>query len=131
MDKGHDSSVLMLQAVRVCVTQCVVIFDNSVTADLTIAKQAKKWSGREHLVKSISFYIGLVVVVALASSNACKHEPQRVFLWNFSCLQPPNCCFSCLRTADVLVQEHRCPLHLRATQCQAHHTVRTLATATE
>lgn len=131
MDQSHDCSVLMLQTVDVSVAQRVVIFNDSVAADFAIAEQAEERGVGEHLAKGVGLHVGLVVVVILASPHASEHEPEGVPLWDFGCLQPPDRGFSRLWVADVLVQEHRCPLHLRATQSQAHHAVCTLATATE
>lgn len=74
MDQGHDCSVLVLQTVRVSVAQCVVIFDDSVTANLAVSKQAEERGVGEHLVKGVGLYIGLVVVVVLASPHAGEHE---------------------------------------------------------
>lgn len=75
MDQGHDCSVLMLQTVRVSVAQRVVVFNDSVAANLTVAKQAEERRVREHLVKGVRLYVGLVVVVVLASPHAGEHEP--------------------------------------------------------
>lgn len=86
MDQGHDSSVLVLQVVRVSVTQCVVIFYDSVAANLAVSKQPKERSVGEHLAESICLDIALVVVVVLPSPHAGKHKSQGVFLWNFGCL---------------------------------------------
>lgn len=86
MNQGHDCGVLMLQTVHFSVTQCVVIFNYSVAANLAVTKQAEQGGVGEHLVKGVSLYIGLVVVEVLASPHAGKHEPQSVPLWNFCCL---------------------------------------------
>lgn len=75
MDQGHDCSVLMLQTVHVSVAQRVVIFNDSVAANLTVAEKAEKRGVGEHLVEGVSFYVGLVVVVVLASPHAGEHEP--------------------------------------------------------
>lgn len=130
MDQRHDCGVLVLQTVRISVAQCVIIFDDSVAANFSVAKQAKEWGVGENLMKGISLDVGLVVVVILASSHAGEHEAQGVSLGNLGCLQPPDHGFSRFWIADVLIQEHGCPLHLRATQGQAHHTVCSLATTT-
>lgn len=86
MDQGHDCRVFMLQTVHVSVAQRVVIFDDSVAADLAVAEQAEERGVGEHLSKGVSLYVGLVVVVVLASPHAGEHEPQGVPLWNFGCL---------------------------------------------
>lgn len=75
MDQGHDSSVLMLQTVCVSVAQSVVIFNDSVAANLAVAEQAEERGVGEHLVEGVGLYIGLVVVVVLASPHAGEHEP--------------------------------------------------------
>ena len=83
MDQGHDCSVLVLQTVPFSVAQRVVVFDDSVTANLSIAKQAEERGVGEHLAECVGLYVALVVVVALASPHAGEHEPQGVPLWNF------------------------------------------------
>lgn len=65
----------MLQTVRVSVTQRVVIFDDSVAANLAVAEQAKERGAGKHLVKGVGLYVGLVVVVVLSSPHAGEHEP--------------------------------------------------------
>lgn len=85
MNQSHDCGVLMLQTVRVSVTQRVVIFDDSVAANLAVAEQAKERGVGKHLVKGVGLYVGLVVVVVLSSPHAGEHEPQGVPLRNFGC----------------------------------------------
>lgn len=75
MNQSHDCGVLMLQTVRVSVTQRVVIFDDSVAANLAVAEQAKERGVGKHLVKGVGLYVGLVVVVVLSSPHAGEHEP--------------------------------------------------------
>lgn len=75
MDQGHDCSVLVLQTVRVSVAQRVVVFDDSVAANLAVAEQAEEWGVGEHLAEGVGLYVGLVVVVVLASAHAGEHEP--------------------------------------------------------
>lgn len=77
MDQRHDCSVLVLQTVcvAVTVTERVVVFDNSVTANLAIAEQAEEWGVGKHLVEGIGLYIGLVVVEVLSPPHAGEHEP--------------------------------------------------------
>ncbi len=75
MDEGHDCRVLVLQTVRVSVAQRVVVFDDSVAADLAVAKQAEERGAGEHLAKGVGLYVGLVVVVVLASPHTGEHEP--------------------------------------------------------
>lgn len=130
MDQGHDSGVFVLQTVRVSVAKRVVVFDDAVAANLAVAEQAEEWRVGEHLVKGVGLYVGLVLVVVLASPHAGEHEPQGVPLGNFGCFQPPDGGFGRFWVADFLVQEHRCPLHLGAAQGQTHHAERPLATAT-
>lgn len=86
MHQGHDCSVLVLQTVRVSVAQRVVVFDDSVAADLAVAEQAEERGVGEHLAKGVGLYVGLVVIVALASPHAGEHEPKGVPLGNLGCL---------------------------------------------
>lgn len=82
VDKGHDCGVLVLQTVHLSVAQRVIIFDDSVAAELTVAKQAKERRVGEHLVEGVGLHVGLVVVV-LAPSHTGKHEAQGVPLRDF------------------------------------------------
>lgn len=82
VDQGHDCGVLMLQTAHVSVTQRVIVLDNAVAAELTVAKQAKERRVGENLVEGVSLHVGLVVVV-LAPSYTRKHEAQGVPLWYF------------------------------------------------
>lgn len=75
MHQGHDCSILVLQTVRVSVAQRVVVFNDSVAANLAVAEQAEERGVWEHLVKGVGLYVGLVVVVVLASPHAGEHEP--------------------------------------------------------
>lgn len=85
MDQGHDRSVLVLKGVHVCVTQRVIIFNDTVTADLAVAEEAEERRVGEDLAKSVGLHVRLVVIVVLASTDTSKHEPQGVFLWNPGC----------------------------------------------
>lgn len=114
MHQGHDCGVLVLQTVHVSVAQRVIIFDDSVAADLAVAEQAKERGVGKHLVEGVSLHVALVVVVVLPPSHAGEHEPQGVPLWDFGRFQSSDRGFSLLWVADVLIQEHRRPLHLRA-----------------
>lgn len=82
MDQGHDCGVLVLQTAHVGVAQRVIVFDNAVAAELTVAKQAKERRVGENLVEGVGLHVGLVVVV-LASSHTRKHEAQGVPLGDF------------------------------------------------
>lgn len=74
MDQGHDCGVLVLQTVCVSVAQCVVVFHDSVAADLAVPEQTVQRGVRKHLVKGTGLYIGLVVVVVGSSPQTGEHE---------------------------------------------------------
>lgn len=74
VDQGHDCCVLVLQALFVRVAQRVVILDDTVAAELSVAEQPEQRHGGEHLAKGAGFDVALVVV-APSSPHTGEHEP--------------------------------------------------------
>lgn len=73
MNKGHDRGVLVLKGVHVCVAKRVIIFNDAIAADLSVAEKAEERRLGEDFAKSVCLHVRLIFVVVLASPNTSKH----------------------------------------------------------
>lgn len=102
----HDGGVAVLQSVSVCLTQCVVFFNDAVAADLSVSEKPEQRNSGEEFVEDVGLHVVLPAVVVVSPRHAGEHEADGVGLWNVGGFQASDGDFGRRGRAHILIHEH-------------------------